>query len=257
MATDQSHQDVSIVQRILVIGANSGMAEAAARIWAARGDRLFLLARSDERLRVLSGDLERRGAQIAGHAEFEATALDQHADLVGHAVQVLGGVDIALIAHGTATDQHRAQLDLAYALSELRTNGISVINLSAMLTTVLEAQGHGTLAVISSVAGERGRQSNYVYGSAKALVTSFTQGLRNRLQSKGVHVCTIKPGFIATAMTSGLRQGPLFVSAATAGRCIVAAIDKKKDVAYVPGFWAVIMFVIRSIPEAIFKKLKL
>jgi short-subunit dehydrogenase len=233
------------------------MAEAAARIWAARGDRLFLLARSDERLRALAGDLERRGAQIAGHSTFEATALDRHADVLDDAVRLLGGLDIALIAHGTATDQPRAQLDPAYALSELRTNGVSVINLSAMLAAVLEAQGHGTLAVISSVAGERGRQSNYVYGSAKALVTSFTQGLRNRLQPRGVHVCTIKPGFVATAMTSTLRQGPLFVSADTAGRCIVSAIDRKKDVAYVPGFWAVIMFVIRSIPETIFKRLKL
>ena len=245
------------MQRILVIGATSGMAEAAARIWAARGDRLFLVARNAERLGALSGDLARRGAQIAGHAEFEATALEQHADLLGNAVRVLGGLDVALIAHGTLPDQHRSQIDLGYALSELRTNGISVINLCATLATVFEAQGHGTLAVISSVAGERGRQSNYVYGSAKALVTSFTQGLRNRLQSKGVHVCTIKPGFVATAMTSGLRQGPLFVSADTAGRHIVAAIDKKKDVAYVPGFWAVIMFVIRGIPETIFKRLKL
>lgn len=245
------------MQRILVFGATSGMAEAAARIWAARGDRLFLLARSEERLGALAGDLERRGAQIAGRATFEATALDRHADVLKNAVRLLGGLDIALIAHGTLTDQPRAELDPAYALSELRTNGISVINLSAMLAAVLDAQGHGTLAVISSVAGERGRRGNYVYGSAKALVTTFTQGLRNRLHPRGVHVCTIKPGFVATAMTSTLRQGPLFVSADTAGRCIVAAIDRKKDVAYVPGFWAVIMFVIRSIPETIFKRLKL
>ena len=245
------------MQRILIIGANSGMAEAAARIWAKRGDRLFLLGRSVERLEALSADLSIRGAQMAGHAIFDATALDHHADILEKSVHLLGGLDIALIAHGTLSDQHLAQLDMGYALKELNINGISVVSLSTILANAFEAQGHGTLAVISSVAGERGRQSNYVYGSAKALVTVFTQGLRNRLQRQGVHVCTLKPGFVATAMTAGLKQGPLFASVDTAGRCIVTAIDKKKNVAYVPGFWALIMFVIRSIPENIFKKLKL
>lgn len=245
------------MQRILVIGANSGMAESASRIWARRGERLFLLGRSPERLRALSDDLGLLGAQMAGFAIFDAAALEDHAEILRLAMAELGGLDVALIAHGTLTDQARAQSDMRYALHEITTNGISVIGLSALLANTLEAQGRGSLAVISSVAGERGRQSNYVYGSAKAMVTTFTQGLRNRLRSKGVHVCTIKPGFVATAMTAGLAQGPLFSSAARAGRCIVAAIDTKKDVAYVPGFWAPIMFVIRSIPEFIFSRMKL
>jgi short-subunit dehydrogenase len=245
------------MQRILIIGANSGMAEAAARVWAQRGDRLFLLGRSAERLEALAADLKIRGGDVAGHALFDANTIDHHAEMLEKAVHTLGGLDVALIAHGTLSDQKLAQVDVAYALKEMMTNAFSVVSLGTILANALEAQGKGTLAVISSVAGERGRQSNYVYGSAKAMVTAFTQGLRNRLAKKGVHVCTLKPGFVATAMTAQLPQGPLFASADKAGRCIVAAIDKKKDVAYVPGFWALILFVIRSIPESIFKKLKL
>ena len=245
------------MQRILIIGANSGMAEAAARVWAKRGDKLYLLGRNEERLAALSADLAIRGAVVAGHASFDANALGQHAALLRQATQALGGLDVALVAHGTLPDQAKAQNDMAYALHEISTNALSVVNLCSLLANTLEAQGSGTLAVISSVAGERGRQSNYVYGSAKAMVTVFTQGLRNRLFKSGVSVVTLKPGFVATAMTAHLPQGPLFASADKAGRCIVCAVDRKKNVAYVPGFWALIMFVIRSIPESIFKKLKL
>ncbi len=245
------------MQRILIIGANSGMAEASAKIWANRGDRLFLLGRSEERLQALSADLALRGADVAGHAVFDANALDHHAEVLEKAVHILGGLDIALVAHGTLSDQKRSEVDMNYAMAEITTNALSVVTLGSILANAMEAQGKGTLAVICSVAGERGRQSNYTYGSAKALVTAFTQGLRNRLAKKGVHVVTLKPGFVATAMTAQLPQGPLFASADKAGACIVSAIDKKKDVAYVPGFWALIMFIIRSIPESIFKKLKL
>lgn len=245
------------MQKILIIGANSGMAEACARLWAAKGAALHLLGRNAERLEALAADLRLRGAAQASHATFDANDYSHHASVLDDAVHKLAGLDIALIAHGTLGDQHAAELDPAVALKEISSNGVSVVSLCSILANALEAQGHGTLAVISSVAGERGRQSNYVYGSAKALVTAFTQGLRNRLAKKGVHVCTIKPGFVATPMTAHLKQGPLFASAETAAKGIVKAIEGKKDVAYVPGFWALIMLIIRAIPEGIFKKLKL
>lgn len=245
------------MQKILIIGANSGMAEAVARLYAGRGAALHLLGRNAERLEALAADLRLRGAVQASHGLFDANDYAHHASVLDDAVHKLAGLDVALIAHGTLGDQKAAELDPAVALQELSANGVSVVSLATLLANALEAQGHGTLAVISSVAGERGRQSNYVYGAAKALVTAFTQGLRNRLAGKGVHVLTIKPGFVATAMTAHLKQGPLFASADKAARCIVQAIDKKKDVAYVPGFWALIMLVIRAIPEGIFKKLKL
>jgi decaprenylphospho-beta-D-erythro-pentofuranosid-2-ulose 2-reductase len=245
------------MQRILIVGANSGMAEAAARIWAARGDTLYLVARNRERLAALAADLQIRGARVAGYAQLDVNEFHRHAEVVDQAVQALGGLEIALVAHGSLADQKRAQSDPVYAIRELSTNGTSVAGLCTLLANVLEARGAGTLAVISSVAGERGRQSNYVYGAAKALVTAFTQGLRNRLASRGVCVCTIKPGYVSTAMTAHLPRNALFASAATAGRCIVDAIDRRRDVAYVPGFWALIMAVVRAIPEPVFKRLKL
>lgn len=243
--------------KILIIGANSAMAEAAARLWAGRGDHLYLVGRSDERLGALAADLAVRGGTIAGHAAHDANEVEGHADLVGDAFLALGSVDVALIAYGTLGDQKAGERDAAVALKELQTNALSVISLCTHIANRLEGQKQGSLAVISSVAGERGRQSNYIYGTAKAAVTAFLQGLRNRLFRSGVHVLTLKPGFVDTPMTAAFTKGPLWASAAKAGACIVSAIDKKKDVAYVPGFWALIMLIIRSIPESIFKKLKL
>jgi short-subunit dehydrogenase len=245
------------MQKILVIGANSGMAEAACRIWAERKASLYLLGRNAEKLAALAADLKVRGAAAADFAVFDANDYAHHASALDDAVRKLGGLDIALIAHGSLPDQRVAELDPALALREISTNGVSVVSLCTILANALEAQGHGTLAVISSVAGDRGRQSNYVYGSAKALVSTFTAGLRNRLAKRGVHVCTLKPGFVSTAMTAHLKQGPLFASAEKAGRCIVRAIDRKKDIAYVPGFWRLIMAVVRAIPERVFKTLRL
>jgi short-subunit dehydrogenase len=246
-----------MAQRILIVGATSGMAEAAARVWAQRGERLYLLGRDAERLQALAADLKVRGADIAGVGHFDAADLASHPAAVGAALAALGGLDVALLAQGVLGDQAASAADAATALKELTVNALSIVSIATPLANALEAQGHGSLAIISSVAGERGRQSNYVYGSAKALVTAFASGLRNRLAPQGVNVVTILPGFVATAMTAHLKQGPLFASAATAGRLIVKAVDERKAVAYVPGFWRLIMAIIKAIPEPIFKKLKL
>jgi NAD(P)-dependent dehydrogenase (short-subunit alcohol dehydrogenase family) len=233
------------------------MVEAAARLWAARGARLYLLAREGERLGPLAADLALRGADMAGTAVFEAEDLASHGALVQQALAALGGLDVALLAQGILGDQAAAQADAAVAVREFNINALSMVTLATPIANALQAQGHGAIAFISSVAGDRGRQSNYVYGAAKATITAFSSGLRNRLAPHGVQVTTIKPGFVATPMTAHLRQGPLFVSSATAGRLIVKAIDKRKDVAYLPGFWRLIMAVIACIPEPIFKRMKL
>jgi short-subunit dehydrogenase len=245
------------MQKILIVGANSGMAEAAARLWAKQGAALHLLGRNSERLEALAADLRVRGASQASHSKFDALDLNSIGGVLDDAIHHLAGIDIALVAHGTLPDQTVAEENLALAQVALLANGNSACLWAQAVANAMARQGHGTVAVISSVAGERGRQSNYVYGSAKAMVTAFTQGLRNRMFPKGVHVVTLKPGFVATAMTAHLKQGPLFASADKAAQVIVKAIAKKKDVAYVPGFWALIMVVIRSIPEGVFKKLKL
>jgi short-subunit dehydrogenase len=245
------------MQKILIVGANSGMAEAVARLYAKRGAALHLLGRSPERLEALAADLRIRGAAQASHATFDARALDTILPVLDDAIHHLSGLDLALIAHGTLPDQAELEQDLAKAQTALIANGNSAVLWSQAIANAMARQGHGTLAVISSVAGERGRQSNYIYGSAKAMVTAFSSGLRNRYAKQGVHVVTLKPGFVATAMTAHLKQGPLFASADKAAQVIVKAMDKKKDVAYVPGFWWLIMGIIKAIPEGIFKKLKL
>jgi short-subunit dehydrogenase len=139
----------------------------------------------------------------------------------------------------------------------LQTNGTSVIALLTLLANRFEAQGHGTLAVIGSVAGDRGRQSNYVYGTAKGMLAIFLQGLRNRLHRRGVNVLTIKPGFVDTPMTAGFEKGPLWASPEQVASRIIVAIDKGWDVVYAPAFWRLIMLVITTIPERVFKRLSL
>jgi NAD(P)-dependent dehydrogenase (short-subunit alcohol dehydrogenase family) len=168
-----------------------------------------------------------------------------------------GGLDVALVAHGVLPDQARCQADSDEALASLEVNLLSVVALLTPLANRFEAAGGGCIAVISSVAGDRGRQSNYIYGSAKGGLDRFLEGLRNRLFRSGVAVVTLKPGFVDTPMTAGLRQGPLFATARRAGRAVHRAIERRRDVAYIPWFWRPIMAIIRALPEPVFKRLRL
>lgn len=245
------------MKKILIIGATSAIAEAAARIWAAQGHGLYLLGRNEERLATLAADLHIRGATMARYGVLDVNQFDRHAAAIEAAATALDGLDTVLIAHGTLGDQQACERDFAATLCELNTNAISVISLLTLLANRFEAQRHGTLAVISSVAGDRGRQSNYVYGTAKGALTIFLQGLRNRLHGAGVAVLTIKPGFVDTPMTAHIKQGPLWAKPEAVAAAIVTAIDKQRDVLYTPWFWLGIMTVIRLVPERIFKKLKL
>ena len=245
------------MRKILIIGATSAIAEACARQWAQRGDQLYLAARQAKQLQSVVDDLKTRGANKVDGRVFDANQFDQHAALLAEATRFMGGLDTVLIAHGTLTDQDRAQIDVAYALSEISTNGTSVVALMTLAGEQLAQQGHGAIAVISSVAGDRGRQSNYVYGSAKALVSAFASGLRQRLAKKGVHVITIKPGFVDTPMTAHLKKGALWAQPEQVANDISQAIDKGKNIVYTPGFWCLIMLIIKHIPEAIFIKISL
>lgn len=245
------------MQKILIIGASSAIAEATARRWAARGAALFLVGRKAERLEQIAADLRVRGAASVACQAQDACARDAHETMLCAAEQAMGGLDVALIAHGSLPDQKACEASVELTLQEIDTNALSVIALLTRLAMRFEAQGHGSLAVISSVAGDRGRQSNYVYGAAKGMLTLFLQGLRNRLAKKGVHVLTVKPGFVDTPMTASFKKGALWASPDAIAQGIVSAIDKKRDVVYLPGFWWLIMTLIRHIPERIFKKLSL
>lgn len=245
------------MQKILIIGATSAIAEACAKRFAAQGHSLFLLARNTERLESLAQDLRVRGAKAVHCATFEANALDSHQALLEQVKTELNGLDRVLIAHGTLSDQQACEQSVELTLQELQTNALSVIALLTLLAGHFEEQRHGCIAVISSVAGDRGRQSNYIYGTAKGALSIFLQGLRNRLQKSGVQVLTIKPGFVDTPMTASFPKGPLWASPEKVALDIDKAIEKKKDVLYTPGFWTLIMFVIRSVPETLFKRLSL
>ncbi len=177
--------------------------------------------------------------------------------MLAQAVTVLGGLDVALIAHGVLGDQAEAEKDFAAAEAILHTNFLSAVSLVTWLANYFEAEHRGTIAVISSVAGDRGRKSNYVYGASKGGLNIFLDGVRNRIDRAGVNVLTIKPGFVATPMTAHLPRGPLFAQPAQVAKHIVRAIDKRRDVAYVPPFWALIMLVVRSIPRRVFKKMNM
>lgn len=245
------------MKRIVIIGATSAIAQACAQRWAVPGNRLFLVARNAQRLRQIADDLRARGAE-AFEWPLDVDELAGHEAMWRGACEALGEVDIALIAHGTLPDQKACEASVAESLREIRTNGVSTVALLTTMANTLERQRHGTLAVISSVAGDRGRRSNYVYGAAKAMVSSFCEGLRARLHAVGVNVLTIKPGFVATPMTAGLAlPGVLTATPARVARDIDAAIAARKGVLYTAWFWFWIMLVIRSIPVAIFKRLSL
>jgi len=180
-----------------------------------------------------------------------------HPEMLATATERLGRIDLALIAHGVLGDQAAAEADFEAAAAILHTNFISTVSLLTWLGNYFQAQGAGTLAVISSVAGDRGRKSNYVYGASKGALNVFLEGLRNRIDRDGVQVLTIKPGFVATPMTAHVPHNALFASPDQVALGILQAIERRRDVAYVPWFWAGIMFLVRAIPGFQFKKMNL
>ena len=245
------------IQNILIIGATSAIAEATARQFAGRGTTLHLLARNAERLASMREDLLQRGAAAVSWAQLDANDIQRHEAILSAAQKTLGKIDVVLIAHGTLSDQARCEASVTETLQEINTNALSSIALLTALANTLQAQGNGCLAVISSVAGDRGRQSNYVYGSAKAMLSTFMQGLRHRLHGDGIQVLTIKPGFVNSPMTAAFDKGPLWAEPDTIASGIVKAIDHGKQEVYLPFFWRYIMLLIRHVPERLFIRLSL
>lgn len=247
-------------KRILVLGATSGIAEASIRIWASRGDTLFLVARSPERLAAVAADARTRGATLVETAVADLDNTAAHAELLAHAINALGGLDVAYLALGVLGDQTRAERSFTEAAQILHTNYVAPASLLTWLANYCAQRHAGTLAVLSSVAGDRGRKSNYIYGSSKAGLTAFVDGLRNRVDREGVRVLTIKPGPVKTAMTEGMKGEQKFADVNKVAAAIVKAIDKGEkgpDVLYVPGIWRLIMAAVRAIPERRFKKMNL
>lgn len=246
------------MKRVLIIGATSAIAAACARCWAAQGSEFFLVARDAEKLEQTAADLRAIGAAAVSCHRMDANDVVAHGAMLEHCLAALPQIDIALIAHGTLPDQQRCEQEVDVALREFANNATSTIALLTLLAKQFERQRGGCLAVISSVAGDRGRPSNYVYGTAKAAVSTFCEGLRARLAKVGVAVVTIKPGFVDTPMTRGLPlPAALVATPQQVARRIVAGIERGASVVYAPAFWWAIMLVIRGIPQPLFKRLNL
>ena len=242
--------------RLVIVGASSAIAKEVGRIYASKKWEVYIVARSKDKMQIIEEDFKARGAVAVHSLPFDFSQKGDYQGLVDWATQD-GSIDLLLIAHGVLGDQKASEASNEYAIKTFEVNFLSYMCLLNLFAGTMETQKKGTIAVISSVAGDRGRQSNYFYGTAKGALTIYCQGLRNRLFKNNVHVLTIKPGFVKSPMTADLKQGPLFVEPNKVAGDIVKAVESKKNEVYTPWFWWFIMTIIKLIPEGIFKRLKL
>jgi decaprenylphospho-beta-D-erythro-pentofuranosid-2-ulose 2-reductase len=245
------------MRRILITGATSAIAQEAARHFAADGDAFLLVGRDSEKLAAVADDLRARGANEVAVEVVDLIDLARCSRLIGEAVEKLGGLDALLIAQGTLPDQTACEENPVLALREFSINAMGPITLLLRAATHFENQGSGCIAAITSVAGVRGRRSNYVYGSAKAAVSTFLEGLRGRVGRAGVSVVDVRPGFVETPMTAHLPKKVLFAGAASVGQRVYRAMVAGEDVVYTPWFWRWMALAIQLIPRSIFTKLSI
>lgn len=240
------------MQRVLILGATSAVAGKVAARCAARGDSLYLVARGPDRLAPVVAEL---GPSVVGSATYEFTDHARAPAVIADAITALGGLDTVLIAHGLLGDQLASEQDFDAALAVLDVNFVSVIAQLLPLANHFEAQGHGHIAVITSVAGERGRPRNYTYGAAKGGLTIYLQGLRARLWPR-VQVLTILLGPVDSPMTVDHTKNALFAAPDDVAKSIVARIGTGAKEVHVPWFWWPIMAVVRNLPQAVFQRFK-
>jgi decaprenylphospho-beta-D-erythro-pentofuranosid-2-ulose 2-reductase len=240
------------MKRVVILGATSAIAQHVARLYAEQGASLFLAARNPERVAAVAADVRARGATQVETAVLDLDDLDGHARLFDGAEAALGPPDVVLVAHGVLGSREAGPED---ALAILRTDLLSPTSLLLHAARRMETRRAGTLVAISSVAGDRGRAANPVYGAAKAGLTGLLSALRQRLSPAGVSVLTVKPGFVDTPMTAHLPPMPFVVGPARVAKDIVRAIERGADVVYTPPIWRLVMLVVRLLPERVFKRL--
>ncbi len=240
---------------VLILGAASDMAIAIARKFASKGYSIELAARNVNRLQPLQSDIKVRYQCNCLLHEFDALDFAGHQRFVN---QLSPFPDITICVFGYLGENEAARKDWNEAIKIIHTNYTGAVSILNVISNVYAAEKRGTIAGVSSVASERGRQSNYIYGSAKAGFTAYLSGLRNRMYHEGVHVLTVQPGFVYTRMTEHL-QLPALVTAKPedVGASVYNGVIAKKNIIYVKWFWRWIMLIIRCIPEFIFKKMKL
>lgn len=247
---------IARMQKIVVLGATSGIALEIQRQLARQGRELLLVARSPQRLSELQSDLLARGAQQVLTVAADLSQVQHHADIFGFVRQSFPDFDTVLLAYGAMEDQKTSEASIDVLLDELNVNFVSAAALLTLFAADLEQRRTGCLAAITSVAGDRGRRSNYVYGSAKGALSLFLQGLRSRLHPAGVTVITIKPGPVQTPMTDHLANSSRFAPPERVARDIIRALNRRSpDVLYTPWFWRPVMSAVRHLPETLFKRL--
>jgi short-subunit dehydrogenase len=243
---------------VMILGATSGIARAVASAYAQRGKHLLLLGRDMPELETIAADLALRHGITATPHRFDALAYDTHPAVLDGAIAAASdAVEGAVVCFGYLGEQATGEAEWPEAQRILDTNFTAAVSVLNHLANRFAERRSGWLCGLSSVAGDRGRGSNYLYGSAKAGLTAYLSGLRARMFKVGVQVTTIKPGFVDTAMTRGKPGMFLVAKPEAAAEGIVRAIEQGRDAAYVPGFWALIMLIIRSVPEFVFKRTKL
>ncbi len=244
---------------VVILGALSGVARYIADGFAREGFAVALAGRDLEEMELLAADLRERHEVTCCCLKFDALDIDSHASFVQETTEALGALPGGVVAcFGYMADQTEAQRDFALIRKTLDTNLTGAISILERFAAAFEERQSGFMAALSSVAGDRGRKANYFYGAAKAGLSAYLQGLRNRLHASGVKVTTIKPGFMDTPMTYGMDlPGALVAAPQSAAQAMTRAILKGKNVVYVPFFWRYIMWIIRSIPEWQFKKMSI
>lgn len=246
-----------MTRRVLILGATSAIAQETCRCFAAEHARIILAARDASKLQAVADDLLVRGAESVKIIAGDLASDELRSAVLSQAIGEWQGIDAALIAYGVLPDQLACEAEPVALHTAMETNWVSVAGWLSELANVFESQRSGVLAVIGSVAGDRGRRSNYIYGSAKAAIETFASGLRQRLTPAGVSVVLIKPGWVSTPMTAHLPKNSLYARPEKVGRAIYKVMLSPRPVVYLPWFWKWIMMIIKLIPEPIFKKLKL
>ena len=256
ITTRSSAPRIARMQKIVVLGATSGIALEIERQLAAQGRELLLVARSPQRLSELQSDLLARGAQQVLTIAADLAQLQQHTQVFDFVRRSFANFDTVLLAYGSMEDQKDSEWLVDVLVDELNVNFVSAAALLTLFAADLEQRRTGCLAAITSVAGDRGRRSNYVYGSAKGALSLFLQGLRSRLHPAGVKVITIKPGPVQTPMTDHLANSARFAQPERVARRIIRALERRSpDVLYTPWFWRPVMSAVRHLPETLFKRL--
>jgi decaprenylphospho-beta-D-erythro-pentofuranosid-2-ulose 2-reductase len=243
--------------KIIIFGATSAIAAECAVLYAARGEALCLVGRNREKLDAVAA----RAAAVGSTDRVRVIAADldrvqDHDALIARVLEVSGGADAVLIAHGLLGDQLLSERDFAEAQRIILTNFTSAVSLIIPLANYFEQRRAGVLGVITSVAGERGRPRNYTYGACKGALGIYLQGVRSRLYSAGVSITTIKLGPVDSPMTASHEKNPLFAHPQGVARDIVAAMDARKAEVFVPRRWAAIMPIVRNTPESLFQRVK-